>query len=280
MLLSPLSGIARLAPVNFHNARVCAGLRIHCPVCGNTAKMDYDFPDTVRRKAHGIGLLRETLACRCCGASMRNRQLAIGVLGVVEDIRGSKFTDLRELKAASQGDLKILDTDSFSPLNRLLRGMRGYCHSQYRPDLPGSKQLADGSLNVNLLAMPFEPNCFDIVMTSDVMEHVAKDELAHREIFRCLKPRGAYVFTVPYDDALAATRRLTVSSGKDESMFFQERHVHGDPHSAGGIVAHRIYGQSFQREMADIGYEMRFFELQDPLRGIFGGDLFVARKRA
>jgi hypothetical protein len=58
---NPLSLIGRLAKVNFHNARVCSQLSIHCCVCGNAGGMYYDYPDVLRRKAHGIGLLRETL---------------------------------------------------------------------------------------------------------------------------------------------------------------------------------------------------------------------------
>src|SRR5271168_274744 len=79
----PSSIIGRLAPINFYNAQVCEGLRMHCCVCGHEGKMSYDFPDVRLRKAHGIGLLRETMRCKSCGATMRDRQLASGLLQII-----------------------------------------------------------------------------------------------------------------------------------------------------------------------------------------------------
>jgi len=278
-LYRPRSLVGHLAAENFHNARVAARLHIHCAVCGEQAGLSYDYPDVGLRRAHGIGLLRETLSCRACGATMRDRQMAFGLLKVVAARLGQVEQDLRAFVRAPRGRLAILDTDSFSTLNRVLRGLPGYVHSQYRPDLPNGQVLPDGSANVDLLQIPFPADSFDVIMTSDVMEHVEHDAHAHREILRCLAPGATYVFTIPYDPCLQGTRRLTVPSGAYGTPFVLEKQVHGDPHSASGIVAHRIYGQDFLREMGDLGYEIRFEEIHNPVQGIFGGDLFLASKR-
>jgi len=272
--------MSRLAPVNFHNARICAKLRILCPVCGEESGMDYDFPDVRIRKLHGIGLLRETLCCKSCGATMRDRQMALGLLDAVESVSRQHRNTLRELRDDPVVSVRILDTDSFSPLNQILRGMPGYSHSQYKSELGGVSRLPDGSLNVDLLSMPFEDGSFDIIMTSDVMEHVAEDDRAHREIYRCLAPSGVYVFTVPYDGTMEGTRRLTLPSGNPAGPFFVELHVHGDPHSSSGIIAHRIYGSAFLREMTAIGYDIQFREMDIPRHGVFTGDIFLASRRA
>jgi len=176
--------------------------------------------------------------------------------------------------------LRILDTDSFGAVSRALRGWPGYVHSQFKPDLARGQKLPDGSINVNLMDMPFGAEDFDVIMTSDVMEHVAEDDQAHREIYRCLAPRGTYVFTVPYDPCLLGTRQLTQATGVPDVRFELDRHVHGDPHSSAGIVAHRIYGQQLLADLSGIGYEVRFECLERPAQGIFGGDLFLARKRS
>jgi hypothetical protein len=112
------------------------------------------------------------------------------------------------------------------------------------------------------------------------MEHVADDTQAHREIFRCLAPEGTYVFTVPYDACLIGHRKLTQSVGNEKSHFFLERHMHGDPHASRGIIAHRIYGQQLLSDLREMGYDVRFEHIESPAQGIFGGDLFLARKRA
>ena len=52
--------------------------------------------------------------------------------------------------------------------------------------------------NQNLEQLTFSDNSFDIVITSDVMEHVRLDDRAHQEIRRVLKPGGVYLFTVPH----------------------------------------------------------------------------------
>jgi SAM-dependent methyltransferase len=243
--------------------------------------MRYDFPDVRLRKAHGIGLLRETLRCMSCGGSMRDRQIADGLLRVLAQRSGKAAPDLRALRTrhhAESGVLRILDTDAFSAVNRILRGMPGYVCSQYRPDKPNGSALADGSIVLNLEAIPFPADSFDVILTSDVMEHVFNDTLAHREILRCLAPQGTYIFTVPFDPCIFGHRRLTQPSGHGRSYFLLERHIHGDPHASSGIIAHRIYGQQLLEDMKDLGYTIRFENIDRPEAGIFGGDLFVATK--
>ena len=274
----PSSIFGRLAAINFHNDKVCAALTSHCNVCGHDGAMSYDFPDVRLRKAHGIGLLRETLRCKSCGATMRDRQLASGLLQIIATRLGQTAADIKTFRQSSGRSLRILDSDSFSPINRILRGLPGYVHSQFLPGLVNGDRIADGSVNVNLEDIPFPDNSFDIVMTSDVMEHVGDDDRAHREIFRCLAPSGTYLFTVPYDPCIVGHRRLTQRSGSAPSHFVLDKHVHGDPHANSGIIAHRIYGRQLLDDLRAIGYAPRFQELDLPANGVFGGDLFFADK--
>jgi len=65
--------------------------------------------------------------------------------------------------------------------------------------------------------LPFAASSFDVVMASDVLEHIGDDVGAVREIGRVLKPGGALVFSVPahpwlftaHDKALWHHRRYT-----------------------------------------------------------------------
>lgn len=50
--------------------------------------------------------------------------------------------------------------------------------------------------------IPYQDNYFDIVLASDVMEHVADDQLMVQEIYRVMKPGGSFVFTVPAFNSL------------------------------------------------------------------------------
>lgn len=275
----PSSIFGRLAGINFHNDRVSQRLTMACPVCNSVGRMWYDYPDVGIRRAHGIGLLRETLRCKSCGATMRDRQMAIGLLDVIQARTGQSFPSVLAWRQSASSSLRILDSDSFSPINRVLRGMRGYVHSQFHPDRSPGEALPDGSINVNLEQMPFGDGSFDMVLTSDVMEHVANDDAAHREIFRCLAPGGLYVCTVPFDPAIHANRLLTVSAGTRAGRFLLEKHVHGDPHDRNGILAHRIYGRQLLDDLRDIGFVPRFEVLDRPDQGVFQGDLIVGAKQ-
>jgi SAM-dependent methyltransferase len=46
-------------------------------------------------------------------------------------------------------------------------------------------------------ALPLRSGGFDVVLASDVLEHIADDGAAVREIARVLRPGGAFIFSVP-----------------------------------------------------------------------------------
>lgn len=45
--------------------------------------------------------------------------------------------------------------------------------------------------------IPFDDNSFDCICCFDVLEHIENDDLAVQEIYRCLKPGGVAIITVP-----------------------------------------------------------------------------------
>lgn len=278
VIRKPASLPSRLSRQNFKNYELANSLTIRCVICGATCTPHYDFPDVNLRHAHGIGVLRETLSCTSCKGTMRDRQMALGLLMIAERAGLGKIENLAKLTRSGFGDLKVLDTDSFGAINAVLRGAAGYTHSQYVPNLKNGEILADDSINLNLLEIPFEDSSIDIIMTSDVIEHIIDDERVHREIHRVLKPGGIYIFTAPFDPCLYGHRKLTQSTTLPELNFFLYYQVHGDPHSSNGIVAHRIYGQQIFSDLKKVGFEAEFFEITDLEAGIFGGDLFIAKK--
>lgn len=50
-------------------------------------------------------------------------------------------------------------------------------------------------------ALPFEDNIFDLVLHTEVLEHIENDESAVREISRVLKPGGRLILSVPVPPA-------------------------------------------------------------------------------
>jgi SAM-dependent methyltransferase len=49
----------------------------------------------------------------------------------------------------------------------------------------------------NVCALPFDDGSFDVVLATDIIEHVDDDDLALAEIARVLKPGGRVLITVP-----------------------------------------------------------------------------------
>jgi len=52
-------------------------------------------------------------------------------------------------------------------------------------------------INGNLLSLPFKTNSFEMIIASDVLEHLEEDTFGIKEIHRVLKQEGEAILTVP-----------------------------------------------------------------------------------
>jgi SAM-dependent methyltransferase len=97
---------------------------------------------------------------------------------MVLDIGTSTGTNLRMLRGLGYGNVQGLDVS-----DEAIR----YCVEK------GFNTVRRG----DLCDMPFASNAFDLVLATDVVEHVDDDAQAMTEIARILKPGGAALITVP-----------------------------------------------------------------------------------
>jgi SAM-dependent methyltransferase len=95
----------------------------------------------------------------------------------------------------------ILTDLSWLALARLRRGNRGQ------------------AATMSATALPLRPDCVDVIVCSEVLEHIVDDRAAFAEISRVLRPGGALILTVPcnpryfaYDDAFVKHQRRYVVS--------------------------------------------------------------------
>ena len=134
---------------------------------------------------------REGIRCSHCGAPLRVQQLA-EVL--VEECLARRNIGVSSLAALARDprarDLRVAEINRIGGLHEVLADLPGLCYSEYESQQPGVP-------SEDLLDLSYPDDHFDLVLTSDTLEHVPDFERALAEIHRVLRPDGAHVFTVP-----------------------------------------------------------------------------------
>jgi GT2 family glycosyltransferase/2-polyprenyl-3-methyl-5-hydroxy-6-metoxy-1,4-benzoquinol methylase len=254
-----------------------------CNICGHQTR--FFFKD--------LALYRETLNCEHCRSTSRYRSIARGVLQAIEQQCGIRADSLAGLAAfKSSKRLVVYDTQPpfyyapcAYPIPDLLKktGWIDVEVSQYKPNKKLGITLDSGITNQNLECLTFADSSIDIVITSDVMEHVRLDKQAHHEIMRVLKPEGVYVFTVPHDRSREETLvRVQVTDPADSSkdVHLLEPEYHGDTNSdeGGGVLSYRVYGTELDKHLASLGFDVEYSKEELAASGIMNTELFYCRK--
>lgn len=187
-LLAPGRISSRINLTNISNFLHYRRRTFYCPICGQHSRPLYDFPDLALRREHKIGALRETLQCRHCLASLRQRALALSLLDNLHDRTSIRHPSISALARAGLNGIRVLDSDNFSAMSAILRDDPSYFRCSYLPDKDWGDQISTNYFNINLEKIDFGDASFDVVLTSDVMEHVRDSKTAHAEISRILRP--------------------------------------------------------------------------------------------
>ncbi|MEB0110450.1 class I SAM-dependent methyltransferase [Variovorax sp. RTB1] len=232
-----------------------------CPVCGDKSWFE-GFSDNVR----------ESGTCSTCQSFNRQRQMAHAIR--------TRF------KVGSTGPFRfpsgfvIYNTETTGALHHRLSATDGYLCSEYFGDefLPG--QDVGGRRHEDLRALSFPSDSIDLVMSSDVMEHMPDPYAAHREILRVLKPGGTHIFTVPFV-ATMATDQIRAKLVDGEIQYLEEKAFHGDPvRPDEGVLVWTIFGLEMFARLEALGFETAARNLFFPDEGIVGAWslIFEARK--
>ena len=128
---------------------------------------------------------RESMFCSRCGCSFRLRQLA----ECLTYIYGEESLEKLVMKKTFSS-MKIAEINSCGKLHDVFKKLPFLSYSEY-----GSR---DKSVRAeDLSKLTYKDKTFDLVLTSDTLEHVPNIEKALKEIRRVLKTGGRHVFTVP-----------------------------------------------------------------------------------
>lgn len=232
-----------------------------CPVCGAAARFS-GFNEN----------LRESGVCSRCGSTNRNRQMA----SMIRRRFGLPFDGSLTLPKL----WKIYNAEAAGPLHEKLKPHPGYICSEYWGPEYRPGEVVQGIRHEDLQRLSFASGSFDLVVSSDILEHMPDPYRAHQEVFRVLKPGGVHIFTVPFqvnveDDEIRA--RLV----NGEPIYLKEKVFHVDPLRPGeGVLVWTVFGMEMLRKLREIGFQATMWIMHEANHGIIGrnNSVFEAKK--
>jgi len=218
----------------------------------------------------------------------RHRQLAWAIVKSAKlgSLPGLNTVESLQDVANSNTNLKIWNTQSESTIHDTLKSLPGYVSSEFLNNASlrsGDYGMKDGQVvrHEDLMSPSFEDASLDLVISSEVFEHIPFPYLAHRRVYRILKEGGAHVFTVPFSSLPADSIHATLDP-EGQMNFAGVPIMHGDPVRPEGVPVFTIFGYEMIAKLCTIGYKVYAYELHIPREGILGAGaiVFIARKVA
>jgi len=238
----------------------------HCSVCGGTALMLYRRRIIPPKLVTLWGLspeVAEALArkesshCSNCGAQLRARRLAEVLLKVYPGRDGKPHRSIQSwVLDDSIRRLTIAEINKVDGLHDQLSQLPGLNYSDFSPDTePGT--IADGVRSEDLTRLTYPDESFDLVVTSESLEHVPDLDKALAEIRRVLKPGGRHVFTIPQIPGVPTTfpRTIIRPDGTREDWWTPICHPGGDV----GYPVFTEFGEDFPNLLEQAGFEVEVF---------------------
>lgn len=149
---------------------------------------------------------------------------------------------------------------------RLYRGSEGYITADLE------SPLAD--MHFDVQSIPLAERSIDVVIANHLLEHIADDRLALREIYRILRPGGWGILLVPEDRARATTfEDDSITDPEERTRLF------------GQYDHRRVYGRDYDDRVREAGFEVERIPFESMLTNderqlykVGGDDLIVVRK--
>ncbi|MEG5066201.1 glycosyltransferase [Microcoleus sp. B3-A4] len=240
------------------------GYEDRCKVCGYFQ---------VFEKKHKS--LREGYKCQKCKSSLRYQGQAEAII--------NKFS-----KNNSSSIVELCQEDEFKSLNIYEPGITGgfrnffqeslkyYTTSFYWQNLPlgGYK---DNIQCQSLEQLTYDSNQFDLIITSDIFEHIRHPWVAFQEILRVLKVGGYHIFSIPVQEPLPKKTVYRVDVSGKEDVYILEPRYHTDGRGNPCLV-YTDFGLDIVDNLQSIGYEVELFKLTNQQPELQKLITFVTRK--
>lgn len=204
--------------------------------------------------------------CRNCSSTSRHRAVAYVVGQVLKE------GPIPVFQWPNRKGVRILESSARGPHPVMFEEKFDYFAVEYDPvKIAEGKHPRDYADFQNL---HFDDAMFDLVIASDVFEHVRKDEDGYRQIHRVLKPGGSLIMTVPYDHDRPNTIIRVDTSGR-EDVHLMEPEYHG---GGGHTLTYRNYGRDLLSLLRRVGYAVGHIALHVPSHGITTQSVIIGTK--
>jgi len=168
---------------------------------------------------------------------------------IVQQYGGKSLADLVERVELRK--LKIAEINSCGTLHQFLKELPDLAYSEY-----GSKDKHVPSEDLEDLS--YEDDTFDLILTSDTLEHVPRVGKAFDEIRRTLKPGGYHIFTIPM--ILSRTTLVKATLEQDGKVVHTGKptyHGSGEP----DYLVFSEFGRDVVQEIKSHGFSVKLFNL-------------------
>jgi SAM-dependent methyltransferase len=207
---------------------------------------------------------RESMFCRTCRSSQRARAFADALL-LVYGGDDSSVRELVENSAFRQLEVAEINTiGALGAVHALLRRLPRLSFSEYRR-AGQHGELVGGVRNEDMCDLSYPDESFDLVLSSDTLEHVPDFRRALRETRRVLRPGGTHIFTVP---VVASRARSVVRAELRDGEL-----IHHDPpiyHGRGSglyrflpaaddLLVFTDFGRDLVDELRAVGFELEIY---------------------
>jgi SAM-dependent methyltransferase/arsenate reductase-like glutaredoxin family protein len=224
-----------------------------CSICGLKQ---------IFRKEHSS--FREGYQCSQCKSSLRYRGQADAILNKFSRNGSVSIKDLCQENEFK--NISIYEPGVIGPFRKYFNNFKNYVTSFYWSDVKEG-EYRDGLQCQNLEQLTYISNRFDLILTSDIIEHIRKPWDAFQEIWRILKLGGYHIFTIPVHYPMRSKTFYRVDTSGSKDIHLIEPRYHSAPNhdgtGRGKSLVYVDFGKDIIAQLSEIGFEVELLSPQE-----------------
>ena len=225
-----------------------------CNICGSQKGFSLTNPENPR----------ESWVCLSCGSTSRDRMYIYALSNILGN--PSPLISLPENTSIS-----ILEASGARAHPDILKTKFNYLNTQYNPERMAYPDY-DRKVYADFQSLHFDDKSFDVVMSSDVFEHIRLHREVLKEIYRVLKPGGIMILQAPFHPE-NKDNIIRVRPEGDKDVFLCSPTYHD-----GDTLVYRVYGAEFISEIKSAGFIVQVIEDEVPAHCITRQNIILAQK--